>query len=197
MYLVLGTLYALIMFYLFDMLILDIICFRLISPIWYLWNSIKYLLQISCLAALAWEWKTHRLDSAVFTQHSLSKCSYIFRMTGVCCGLIHCLWGIHCIASLDHQTDRRVGRSTSPNANQKSSVCLLKPPRDDIHILYHPVDNTEAMRWEWASYFPCLKMGSSNITWHVLTFDTCSAFTHSAWRKKFFRKFCVYWWIIL
>lgn len=143
----------------------------------------KYLLQASCLAALAWEWKTHLLDSTVFTQRSLSKCSYILKMTGVCCDLIHCLWGIHCIASLDHQTDRRVGRSASLNANQKRSVCLRKPPRDDIDILYHPVDNAEATRWERASYFPCLKIRSSNTTWYA--FDRCSASTHSAWRKEF------------
>lgn len=82
-----------------------------------------------------------------------------FKKWPVCCGLIHCLWGIYCIASVDYQTDRRVGKSTSPNANQNRSVCLLKLPRDDIHILYHPVDSTEAMRWEGASYFPCLKIG--------------------------------------
>lgn len=101
-------------------------------------------------------------------------------MADVCFGLILCLRGIYCIASLSHQIEGEVGRSTSLIANQKREDCLLKPPGDDIHTLYHSVDNVAAMRSERASNFPCFKIISSNITWHLLTFDRCSVFTHSA-----------------
>lgn len=97
----------------------------------------------------------------------------------MCCSLIHFLWGIHCTASRNPQADRRVGRTTSLTANQRWA-CLFKPPGDDIHTLDHPADNAAVVRSERDSYVPCLKIRLSDRTWHILTFDRCSAFTHSA-----------------